>query len=99
MVTTPTGGVGQMPGESLSNGGLSHRASLSKTPNGGGLLEQDELRRGEDHRGSISHHHRHPSIKNGVVEHAPKRYRDKLPLGTLYTFSGQNAPYRYIVYT
>ncbi|XP_046896539.1 voltage-dependent L-type calcium channel subunit alpha-1F-like [Hypomesus transpacificus] len=73
MVTTPTGGGGQMPGESLSNGGLSHRASLSKTPNGGGLLEQDELRRGEDHRGSVSHHHRHPSIKNGVVEHAPKR--------------------------
>ncbi|XP_062315764.1 calcium channel, voltage-dependent, L type, alpha 1F subunit [Osmerus eperlanus] len=73
MVTTPTGGGGQMPGESLSNGGLSHRASLCKTPNGGGLLEQDELRRGEDHRGSISHHHRHPSIKNAVVEHAPKR--------------------------
>uniref|UniRef100_A0AAZ3R4C8 Calcium channel, voltage-dependent, L type, alpha 1F subunit n=1 Tax=Oncorhynchus tshawytscha TaxID=74940 RepID=A0AAZ3R4C8_ONCTS len=68
MVTTLTGGGG-MPRESLSNGGLAHRGStsFSKTPNGGGL-EQDELRRGDNMRSSLNHHHRHSSIKNGLVD-------------------------------
>ncbi|XP_077463650.1 voltage-dependent L-type calcium channel subunit alpha-1D-like isoform X2 [Stigmatopora argus] len=54
------------------NGGLIHRVgSLGKMSNGREYdshgLRQDNL------RSSLNHHHRRPSVRNGLVEHAPKR--------------------------
>uniref|UniRef100_A0A6Q2WTG0 Voltage-dependent L-type calcium channel subunit alpha n=1 Tax=Esox lucius TaxID=8010 RepID=A0A6Q2WTG0_ESOLU len=74
---TPTGGEGTQ-GERLSNGGLSRQgsASFSKTPNGGGLLEQDGLRREGSLRSSLNHHHRHPSAKNGLVDQPAQSRRN-----------------------
>nr|XP_020444099.1 voltage-dependent L-type calcium channel subunit alpha-1F-like isoform X2 [Monopterus albus] len=62
---TPTGDDG------MSNRGLIHRAgSLTKTANGS---EHDgQLCSGENMRSSVSHH-RHPSLKNGLLDHAQRR--------------------------
>ncbi|KAJ8017280.1 hypothetical protein DPEC_G00016200 [Dallia pectoralis] len=72
---TPNGGEAT-PGERISNGGLSRQgsASYSKTPNGGGAVEQDELRR-VSLRSSLNHHH-HRSAKNGLVDQPAKSRRN-----------------------
>lgn len=57
----------------MSNGGLIHRVgSLTKTPNGS---DHDEhIRRGDNMRSSVNHHHsRRPSVKNSMLDHAHKR--------------------------
>lgn len=60
----------------VSNGGLIHRVgSLTKMPNGS---DQDEhYRRGDSFRSSANHHHhhhgRHPSVRNGTLDHTHKR--------------------------
>ncbi|XP_028849837.1 calcium channel, voltage-dependent, L type, alpha 1F subunit isoform X2 [Denticeps clupeoides] len=55
-----------LPGEAISNGGLSHRSALAKTPNGSGMTEQEELRSND---ARPQHYHQ----KNGVIDHASKR--------------------------
>ncbi|XP_030639910.1 calcium channel, voltage-dependent, L type, alpha 1F subunit [Chanos chanos] len=69
LATTPTGNSAPVPGENISNGMLSHRGSLAKTPNGGGLLEQEDLRRGDSVRSTHRYHHH----KNGMIDNPPKR--------------------------
>lgn len=76
LTATPrlSAGPGGVVGDGgVSNGGLIHRVgSLTKMPNGS---EHDQhLHRGDNMRSSVNlHHHRHPSVKNGLLDHAPKR--------------------------
>ncbi|XP_077569226.1 voltage-dependent L-type calcium channel subunit alpha-1D-like isoform X2 [Stigmatopora nigra] len=56
----------------VGNGGLIHRVgSLGKMSNGREYDPQG-LRR-DNLRSSLNHHHRRPSVRNGLVERAPKR--------------------------
>ncbi|XP_046727174.1 calcium channel, voltage-dependent, L type, alpha 1F subunit isoform X2 [Silurus meridionalis] len=69
VVSTPTVSSAAMSGEGFSNGGLSHRNSLTRTPNGSGIiLEQEKFRRGENRRSSLYFQH-----KNGVIDQPSKR--------------------------
>lgn len=65
-------GPGAVISDSVSNGGLIHRVgSLTKMQSSS---EHDEhLRRGDNMRSSVNRHHRHPSVKNGLLDHAHKR--------------------------
>ncbi|XP_063063682.1 calcium channel, voltage-dependent, L type, alpha 1F subunit [Engraulis encrasicolus] len=66
MIPNSSSMSGPLPRDGVSNGGLSHhRGSMAKTPNGGGLMEEDMRR--EDARIHHSHH------RNGVIDHPPKR--------------------------
>ncbi|XP_075882176.1 calcium channel, voltage-dependent, L type, alpha 1F subunit [Nelusetta ayraudi] len=77
-LTTPTGPGGVIGEGGVSNGGLIHRVgSLTKMPNGS---DHDEHhRRGDSVRSSVNHHHpqhhhgRHPSVRNGTLDHGHKR--------------------------
>eukprot|EP00064_Thunnus_orientalis_P021728 superscaffoldBa00006797_g21896 len=72
-LTSPTGPGGVVGDGGVSNGGLIHRVgSLTKMPNGS---EHDEhIRRGENMRSSVNHHHhRRASVKNSVLDHVHKR--------------------------
>lgn len=73
----PTGPGGVIGEGGVSNGGLIHRVgSLTKMPNGS---DHDEhYRRGDSVRSSVNHHHhhhhvRHPSVRNGTLDHNHKR--------------------------
>ncbi|XP_029010904.1 calcium channel, voltage-dependent, L type, alpha 1F subunit isoform X2 [Betta splendens] len=66
---TPTGPGG---GDSVSNGGLVHRiGSFTKMQNGS--QHEEHLCRGDSMRSSINYHQRHPSVKNGALDHGQKR--------------------------
>ncbi|TSW62388.1 Voltage-dependent L-type calcium channel subunit alpha-1D [Bagarius yarrelli] len=67
MVSTQTGSSVAVSGEGFSNGGLSHRNSL--TPNGSGVLQQDKCRREENRH--VSHYFQH---KNSVSEQPSQRH-------------------------
>ncbi|XP_049437041.1 calcium channel, voltage-dependent, L type, alpha 1F subunit [Epinephelus fuscoguttatus] len=74
ILTTPTGPGGVVGDGGVSNGGLVHRVgSLTKMPNGS---ERDEhIRRGDNMRSSINHHHqRRPSVRNGLLDHKRPSY-------------------------
>ncbi|XP_076597612.1 calcium channel, voltage-dependent, L type, alpha 1F subunit isoform X1 [Chaetodon auriga] len=74
MLTTPTGPGGGGGDGGVSNGGLIHRVgSLTKMPNGS---DHDEhLRRGDNMRSSVNHHHPHrPSVKNGLLDRQRPSY-------------------------
>ncbi|XP_053481048.1 calcium channel, voltage-dependent, L type, alpha 1F subunit [Ictalurus furcatus] len=68
VVSTPTGSSAAVSGEGFSNGGLSHRNSLTRTPNGSSILEQEKFRRGENRRSSL-----YFQYKNGVIDLPSKR--------------------------
>ncbi|XP_062855013.1 calcium channel, voltage-dependent, L type, alpha 1F subunit [Trichomycterus rosablanca] len=68
VANTPTGSYSGLPGEGISNGGLIHRSSLTRTANGSGVKEQEIFRRGDSMRSSLHYQH-----KNGLMDQPPKR--------------------------
>ncbi|XP_077437766.1 calcium channel, voltage-dependent, L type, alpha 1F subunit isoform X2 [Vanacampus margaritifer] len=68
----PAGPGGVMGDGGVVNGGLIHRVgSLGKMSNGGDY--DARISRRDNLRSSVNHHHRRPSVRNGLLDHAHKR--------------------------
>lgn len=87
MVSTPTGSSATVSREGFSNGGLTHRNSLTRTPNGSSILEQEKFRRGENRRSSL-----YFQDKNGVIDQPLKRSETLLMCTVMWSYKVKDNP-------